>query len=42
VLSLNILFIFGIPQFKYRFTHPEKTQTQLLLDFFEAYREFFR
>jgi hypothetical protein len=34
------LFILSIPQHVYRFKHPEKSETQLLLDFFKAYKEF--
>ncbi len=37
-----VLLILGIPGFLYRFNHPEMSETQLFLNFFEAYREFFR
>lgn len=29
------LFILALPHFSYRFKHPEKTETQLILDFFK-------
>ena len=34
-LSLHILYF----QCKYRFNHPEKTETELFLDFFKAFTE---
>jgi len=37
-----ILFILAIPQFTYRFKHPEMSETQLLLHFFDAYKEILR
>ena len=36
-----ILLILSIPQFSFRFNHPEMTETQLLINFFVAYKEFF-
>lgn len=36
-----LILILGIPQFFYRFNHPEKSETQLFIDFFKAYKEFF-
>jgi hypothetical protein len=36
-----IFLILAIPPACYRFKHPEKTETQLLLDFFKSYEEFF-
>jgi hypothetical protein len=38
---LIFLAILTIPLGCYRFNHPEKTQTQLFLDTFKAYQEFF-
>lgn len=38
---LILLLILSIPQFTYRFNHPEKSETQLFRDFFKAYKEFF-
>ncbi len=35
------LVILAIPPTCYRFKHPEKSETQLFLDFFKAYKEFF-
>ena len=35
------LFLVSVPHFFYRFNHPEKSETQLFLDFFKAYQEFF-
>ncbi len=34
-----ILGIGAIYQFKYRFNHPEMTETQLLFHFFDAFKE---
>jgi cytochrome c biogenesis protein ResB len=39
---LILVLIAGIPGAVYRFRHPEQTDTQRLLNFFEAYREFFK
>ncbi len=36
-----IMLVLSIPQFTYRFNHPEKSETQLFLEFFNAYGEFF-
>jgi hypothetical protein len=37
---LLFLLAFGaIYQFKYRFNHPEMTETQLLFHFFDAFKE---
>lgn len=41
VILFTLAFIIGTPQFVYKFKHPEKTQTQLTLEFFKAYKEFF-
>jgi hypothetical protein len=35
-----VLVLLAIPHFRYRFNHPEKTETQLFLDFFKVYIEF--
>jgi hypothetical protein len=35
------IFILCIPPTFYRFKNPEKSETQLLLDFFKSYKEFF-
>ena len=40
-IFLCVLGILAIPQLIYRFNHPELTETQLFLGFFEAYREVF-
>ncbi len=41
--SIWILYIIMLPMFyfqmKYRFKHPEKTETELFLDFFKAFTE---
>lgn len=39
-LFLLVMVILTIPQVSYRFKHPEKSETQLFLDFFKAYKEF--
>lgn len=36
-----ILSLLSIPQFSYRFKYPEKSETELFLDFFKAYKEWF-
>lgn len=36
-----IIMVLGVPQLYYRFNHAEKSETQLFLDFFKAYKEFF-
>ena len=36
-----IILLLGVPQFTYRFKHKEMTETQLFLNFFTAYKEFF-
>jgi len=36
-----IILVLAIPQFIYRFKHPELTETELFFNFFEVYREFF-
>jgi hypothetical protein len=36
-----IILILGIPQLIFRFKHPEMNETQLFLNFFHAYKEFF-
>ncbi len=38
---LIILLILSIPQFVFRFKHPEMTETELYLNFFKAYYDFF-
>lgn len=38
-IMLLILGILAIYQFKYRLNHPEMTETQLLINFFEAFKE---
>lgn len=40
-IFIIFLLIMSVPSITYRFKHPEMTQTQLLLNTFEAYREFF-
>jgi len=37
-----ILCICAIPQIIYRFHHPEMTETQLFINFFQAYKEIIR
>jgi hypothetical protein len=36
-----LMLILCIPQLTYRFKHPEKSETQLFLDFLKVYKEFF-
>jgi len=40
IILYLVLFCLAIPHIFYRFHHPEKTETQLFLDFFKAYKEF--
>ena len=40
-MLLSILFIITVPQILYRFHHPEMTETQLFLNFFNAYVDIF-
>ncbi len=40
-ILLLILAFLSIPQFVYRFKHPDISETQLFLNFFNAYKEFF-
>ncbi len=39
---LIILLILSIPQFIYRFKHPEMSETELFLNFIQAYKDFFK
>jgi len=41
-ILLFILAIISIPQFVFRFKHPEMSETLLFLNFFNAYWEFFK
>ncbi len=41
ILYVSVLLL-SIPQFWYRFKHPNLSETQLFLDFFKAYVEFFK
>lgn len=42
ILEFIGLLLLIIPNILYRFNHPEMTETQLFLNFFQMYREFFR
>jgi|GEM_PF-3552052 len=37
---LLIMLILAIPQLFFRLKHPEMTETQLFINFFQAYKEF--
>ncbi len=41
-IFIIIMLILSIPQLLYRFSHPEMSETNLFLNFFEAYRAFCR
>ncbi len=41
-IFLGVMLLLSIPQYIYRFKHPEMSETQLFLDFFKAYTEFFK
>jgi hypothetical protein len=41
IVIYTFLFLMSIPHVFYRFNHPEKSETQLFLDFFKVYQEFF-
>lgn len=41
IFRVIVIFI-AIPPFVYKFKHSEMTETQLFLNFFESYKEFFR
>lgn len=38
---IGVVLFFLIPFFWYKFSNPELTDTQLIFDFFKAYKEFF-
>jgi len=40
-ILIAILLVLSLFPLKYRFQHPEMTETQLLLHFFDAYRGYF-
>ncbi len=40
-LSLIVLLIIILPILIYRFRHPGQTETELFLNIFESYKEFF-
>ena len=40
-IGILLMIFVVIPQLAYKFHHPEMTETQLILNFFEAYKELF-
>jgi len=41
IILFLVMWALSVPPFFYRFNHPEKTETELFLDFFKVYKEFF-
>ena len=41
IVVIVVTFFLIFPHASYRFKHPEKTETQLFLDFFKAYKELY-
>ncbi len=41
IIGIPLVIFVAIPQLAYRLHHPEMTETQLFLNFFEAYKELF-